>query len=176
VKKTLLAAVLLLAAPLSARAQALPAAAAPAPSLTPAAPTGDMTLGGVPKLLAQKIQEAKAAGLVDFAGHIGAGGYVPTYTFHDAAGRAYAEVADLGYRAIQGSKPAGYAMPLAINVTAISARAWDFQWAKDHVTRSPYPDLFLGVGAILPFDGPQLRQLKLNHPQDWLAASASVRF
>jgi hypothetical protein len=176
VKKTLLAAVLLLAAPLSARAQALPAPAASAPSVAVSAPGGDMTLGGVPRLIAQKLEEAKPAGLVDFAGHVGGGAYLPTYIFHDAAGNQYVEAADIGYRAIQGSKPSVYLMPIAINVTALSSRAWDFQWARDHVTRSPYPDLWLGVGPLLPLDKSQLEQLKLYRPKDWLAASASVRF
>lgn len=142
----------------------------------PAAPSGDMTLGGVPQLLAQKVQEAKAAGIVDLAGHVGGGAYVPTWTFHDANGVSYVEAIDIGYRALQGAKPSVFVMPFAVDLTSISGRLWDFPWAQAHVTRSPYPDIFVGIGPILPTDKVQLQQLKLKQPKDWLAASASVRF
>ncbi len=169
--RVLVAAVLFLCA-LPLRAQSLATISGTAIE----APTGDMTLGGVPQLIAQKLQEAKAAGIVDFAGHLGGGAYVPTYTFHNVAGTAFVEAMDIGYRALQNSKPSVYLMPFAVNVTALSGAAWNFQWARDHVTRSPYPDLWLGVGPLIPCDKAQLVQLKLDQPKNWLAASASVRF
>lgn len=140
------------------------------------APSGDMTLGGVPALIAQKLQEAKAAGIVDLAGHAGGGAYVPTYVFHDADGVNYVEAINIGYRAIQGSKPTILIEPFAVDLTSISGRIWNFPWAKTHVTRSKYPDVFVGFGPIIPGDKAQLYQLKLNQPKNWLAASASVRF
>lgn len=142
----------------------------------PVAPDGGMTLGGVPQLLAQKLQEAKAAGIVDFAGHVGGGAYVPTYVFHDVVGVNYVEVGDIGYRALQGAKPSVFFMPFAVNLTGVSARLWEFSWADAHVTRSPYPDIFLGLGPLLPTDRQQLQALRLDRPKEWLAASASVRF
>lgn len=172
---------------LPAAAQSVPApsdqpagAVASAPTAVPApvvtAPGGSLTLGGVPQLLADKLQEAMPCGIVDFAGHVGGGAYVPTYTFHDAAGQNYVEALDIGYRALQNAKPSVYLMPLAFNPTALSNRLWSFPWAQKHVTRSPYPDVWVGVGPLLPLDKVQLQALKLNRPKDWLAASASVRF
>lgn len=157
------------------RAQQAAAPAVPA-SLSVSAPSGDMTLGGIPHLIIKKLEEAKPAGLVDFAGNIGGGAYVPTWTFHDMAGRNYVEAANIGYRAIQGSKPSLMLMPAAFNVTAISGRVWDFAWARDHVTRSAYPDLFLGITPLIPLDHAQVSALKLNDPKKWLAGVASVRF
>lgn len=146
------------------------------PSINISAPSGDMTLGGVPRLIAQKLEEAKPCGLVDFAGHAGGGAYVPTWTFHDKAGKAYVEAADIGYRSIQGAKPSVMLFPVMVNVEALADRAWDFQWARDHVTRSQYPSVYVGLGPVIPADKDQLSQLKLNKPKEWLAASASVRF
>jgi len=148
----------------------------PAPVVAPSAPSGDMTLGGIPRLVAAKLQEAKPAGFVDFAGHVGGGAYVPTYTFHDAAGVNYVEALNIGYRAIQNAKPTVFIEPFALDLTSISGRFWDFPWAQKHVTRSPYPDIFVGIGPLLPTDKTQLYQLKLNQPKSWLAASASCRF
>lgn len=140
------------------------------------APTGNLTLGGVPQLIADKLAEAKAAGIVDLAGHVGGGAYVPTYTFHDANGVSYVEALNIGYRAMQGAKPTVFLEPFAVDLTSISGRFWDFPWARTHVTRSKYPDVFVGVGPILPTDKTQLYNLKLNQPKNWVAASASVRF
>ena len=156
--------------------QAMAQAVSPAPVADLSAPVGDMTLGGVPQLLAQKVKEAKAAGIVDLAGHVGGGAYVPTYTFHDAAGTNYVEALNIGYRAIQNAKPTVFIEPYALDLTSISGRFWDFPWAQKHVTRSPYPDIFVGIGPLLPTDKTQLYQLKLNQPKSWLAASASCRF
>lgn len=157
-------------------AQAQAVDPAPAPSITISAPSGDMTLGGVPRLIAQKLEEAKPCGLVDFAGHAGGGAYIPTWTFHDKAGRQYVEAADIGYRAIQGAKPSLMLFPVMVNVETLADRAWDFQWANDHVTRSKYPNAYVGVGPVIPADKAALSRLKLKDPKEWLAASASVRF
>ena len=159
---------------LAVKAQAQ-AVAPVAPSINVSAPSGDMTLGGIPKLIAQKIAEAKPCGLVDFAGNIGGGAYVPTWTFHDMAGHNYVEAGDIGYRAIQGQKPSVLLMPAAFDLTQISGRIWNFKWAQDHVTRSPYPDLFLGLTALIPA-GPAIRSLSLRDPKQWLGGVASVRF
>lgn len=148
----------------------------PSPVINPVAPSGSMTLGGVPQLIANKLLEAKPCGLVDFDGHIGGGAYVPTWTFHDMNGTSYVEVGDIGYRSIQGSKPSILLMPAAVDITSISGRMWNFQWANNHVTRSKYPDMFLGPTALLPLDGVQIRQLKLKNYKDWLGAVASIRF
>lgn len=147
-----------------------------APVVSPSAPSGALALGGIPQLIANKLTEAKAAGLVDFAGHVGGGGYVPTYTFHDKAGVSYVEVAGIGYRVLQGQKPCVLLVPVMVDVTALSGRAWNFPWAHDHVTRSAYPDIFLGPGIILPGDHAQLAALNIKRPQDWTGLVGSVRF
>lgn len=165
-----LLALMLLAA--TAQAQELPAP----PAINISAPSGDMTLGGVPRLIAQKLEEAKPCGLVDFAGHAGGGAYIPTWTFHDKAGKNYVEAADIGYRAIQGAKPSLMLFPVMVNVETLADRAWDFQWARDHVTRSQYPSVYVGVGTVIPADKAQLSRLKLKDPKEWLAGSVSVRF
>lgn len=152
------------------------AQSAAVPSVEVSAPSGDMTLGGVPRLIAQKIQEAKPCGIADGYGRLGGGAYIPTWTFHDMAGRSFVEVGNIGYRAIQGEKPSVMLLPVMVNFVALSGRAWDFQWARDHVTRSKYPDIFVGVGPIVPIDGAQVVRLKLNQPKGWLVAVASVRF
>lgn len=146
------------------------------PAIAPEAPSGALTLGGVPQLLADKLKEAKPAGIVDFAGHVGGGGYLPLWSFHDRAGVTYVEAMNFGYRAIQGSKPGGIFMPLAVDATALSARLWNFEWARAHVTRSKFPNVFLGVAALLPLDAKGLAELKIRDSRRWLGAVASVRF
>ncbi len=172
--KNLIAAVSLIVLAVPLRAQTL--ATISGAAIDTPSPSGNMTLGGVPTLIAQKLQEAKAAGIVDFAGHIGGGAYVPTWTFHDMNGVSYVEALDIGYRALQGQKPMIYLMPFAVDLPAISSRLWNFSWAQNHVTRSKYPDVFVGVGPFIPSTKEELYRLKLKQPKEWMAASASVRF
>lgn len=146
------------------------------PSVAVSAPTGVLTLGGIPKMIADKIQEAKPAGIVDFNGHVGGGGYLPIYTFHDMSGVSYVEVFNVGYRAIQAQKPSVMLMPVAIDVTSVSSRIWNFQWARNHVTRSHFPDLFLGPTVLLPLNSVEIKTLKIKSPKDWLAIVGSARF
>jgi hypothetical protein len=140
------------------------------------APAGDLSLGGIPRLIGDKLKETKPAGLIDLKGRIGGGAYLPLWTFHDTAKRPYVEAINVGFRAIQGEKPSVLVMPLAVNVTGLSARLWSFQWAQDHLTRSKFPDFFLGATAFVPLDAPQLKAMKLNDPKGWLGFVGSARF
>ncbi len=146
------------------------------PVVAPTAPAGALTLGGIPNLIAEKLQETKPCGIVDLTGKTGGGAYLPLWTFHDQAGHNYVEALDFGYRALSGAKPSGFVMPFAIDLTQISARLWNWDWATKHVTRSKFPDVFVGGGPILPFDKTQLQTLKIGQPKDWMAFAASVRF
>jgi len=147
-----------------------------APVVAPSAPSGALTLGGIPQLLADKLKETKPMGVCDLAGHAGGGAYLPLWTFHDMSGKSYVEAMNFGYRAIEGSKPGGVFIPAAFDLTSISSRVWNFQWARDHVTRSVFPDVFVGPAALLPLDGPELKQLKIKDPLPWLGFVGSVRF
>lgn len=144
--------------------------------IDPQPPAGDLTLGGIPKLIGQKLQEIKPAGFVDLKGHLGGGGYLPVWSFHDKDGVVYVEAADVGYRAQQGQKPSILVMPFAVNVVGLSGRFWNFQWARDHLTRSKFPAIFLGAGPLLPLDKDQIKALRINDPTEWLGFVGSVRW
>lgn len=171
-KKLMLAVFVLMPAVL--RAQDAPPFT-PAPIIVTDAPTGDLTLGGIPRLIADKLKETHPCGLVDLSGHIGGGAYLPLWTIRGRS-RNYAELANIGYRAMQGQKPSVLLMPLALDATSISAKLWNFSWANAHVTRTQFPDFFLGPALLVPLDKAQIKTLSIKDPKPWLGAVGSVRF
>ncbi len=133
------------------------AAAQDAPPLQP------LSIGGVPGLLADKIKEAKACGVVSFNGKPGAGSYLPIWTWHDSK-NSYAEFPAIGYRAIVGEKPRAFLTATA-NLPGISDGLFGSQWFKDHVTKSQFPPIFFGPALMVPLDLQTVQSIRLK--DDW---------
>ncbi len=134
-----------------------------------------LDLAGLTPLIAEKIKEAKAATILTYSGEIGGGGYISLWTFHSAnKDREYLELPNIGWRAIDGQKPAA-TLSMAINFPAISAALWDFEWAKAHVKRSPFPPIFMGPVFIVPFDPSAIEQIAISNWKNYLGFQFSIR-
>ena len=120
-------------------------------TVTHAAPVGDLDLGGVRDFATDLLKEARGATLVDTGAGISGGLYVPVWVFHAKTGAEYLHIG-AGVALREG----GHEEPLlvtAINLPALSARLWGFQWAQDHVTRLKTPAIWLGPYIKVPFPG-----------------------
>lgn len=137
----------------------------------------DLTLGGIPRLISEKLTEVKPAGLINFSAEVGAGAYLPVWTFHNADNTVnYVEALNIGYKSQQGSHPDGFFMPVALNLPAISARIWSFAWAQQHLTRTPFPNFFFGPAVVVGLNVESVSSLRWDGYKQWLNFVGSVRF
>lgn len=135
----------------------------------------ELTAGGIPKLIGDKVKELRGCALVDFQGHKGGGAYLPIWSLQsEGGGVTYAHAMNVGYRALEGKKPNVLIMPLALNLTAVSGKVWDFDWARKHVARSPFPPVFVGPTILLPINGPEFQELTWAGWKSWAGVVLSV--
>ena len=109
-----------------------------------------LDVGGISRLIADKAKEAKLATMLDLSGTFGGAAYLPVWTIK-GAGDAGAEYVSLGAGGML--REGGDKSPLvavAFNLPAISAKVWDFQWARDHVKRSKFPPIWIGPYVLVP--------------------------
>ena len=109
-----------------------------------------LDVGGISKLLAEKAKEAKLATMVDLSGTFGGAAYLPVWTLKGAgpAGAEYMAIGAGGMIREGGEKSP--LLSLTFNLPAISAKAWDFQWAKDHIKRASFPPIWMGPYILIP--------------------------
>lgn len=146
--------------------------ALPVCSVAQEQPAGD-DIGGFKTLVAEKLKEAKPVAILSYNAKPAVGAFLPVWTFHDARPKQadYVEVG-IGGRWQTQDKAYPY-LGGGVNIVALSQRAWDFQWARDHVRRARFPDLFVGPSAQLPID---IRRIKAWKFLDQFGVQASVRF
>lgn len=99
--------------------------------------------------------------------------YLPVWTFHadydkDAAGkdikdayRQFFSVGGGGKYDMETRRADGF-VSMDFNLVALSARAWDFGWAKSHVDRSKFPPIYLGPAWIAPLSWEALRTVSIG--------------
>lgn len=119
--------------------------------LSVSAQAASFDLGGVGDLIGDKMKETKLASLIDLNAKFAGAVYLPIWLFHDQAGVNYVETGVGGML-----KEGGESSPLislAVNGPAISGRIWSSEWAKKHVTRTKFPDIWMGPYLRLPLPG-----------------------
>lgn len=52
-----------------------------------------------------------------------------------------------------GATPSFHAVPLTVNIFALTAKVLEWEWALKHSTAQPMPNIFLGVASGLRLDG-----------------------
>jgi hypothetical protein len=99
--------------------------------------------------------------------------YLPVWNFHaaynkDASGKAvvdpyrqYFSIGGGGKYDTATKSGSGF-IGCDVNAVALSARAWDFAWANDHVDRMKFPPIYGGVSYLAPTDYLQLRTMNLR--------------
>lgn len=138
---------------------------------------GDSSSGpqGIIDLAVEKIKETKVGASLGFDGKVGTIHYLAIYTIHDASGRDFMEVLNVGWETRKGEKPAGFLMPFTIDPTFFTHRALATPYAQKHVTASKFPPIFIGAGPDLPISWGDIQTYKLMDRKNW-RAQASVRF
>ena len=109
-----------------------------------------LDVGGISSLIASKAKEAKLATMLDLSGTFGGAAYLPVWTLK-GAGEAGAEYVSLGAGGM--IREGGDKRPLialALTLPAISAKVWDFQWAKAHLPRAKFPPIWAGPYILVP--------------------------
>ena len=111
---------------------------------------GDLDLGGIGDLIGEKVKEAKVASLFDLKANPAGALYLPVWVFHGKAKESpdYFELGLGGMLQEQGHGAPFLA--ITMNLPAISAKLWDFDWAKSHVRRSKFPPIFFGPYVLMP--------------------------
>src|SRR3990167_967910 len=109
-----------------------------------------LAIGGISKLISEKTREAKIATMLDLYGGIGGALYLPVWSLKGAgdAGNEYVSLGVGGMIREGGDKSPLVA--IAFNLPALSAKVWDFQWAKDHIKRSKFPPIWVGPYVLIP--------------------------
>lgn len=99
--------------------------------------------------------------------------YVPVWTFHaaydmDAAGkpirdpyRQFFSVGGGGKYDLDTKSGSGF-IGCDINIVALSARLWDFAWARNHVDRVKFPPVYGGGSFIAPTSYEGIRTMNLK--------------
>lgn len=113
------------------------------------------------QLLADKAKETRPVVRVSPWAGPSYGAYLPVWTFHakydvDASGkivkdpfRQYVTIGG-GGKYDTATKSGNGFLAVEFNAVALSARAWDWSWARDHVDRSKFPSVWGGVSPDLP--------------------------
>ena len=130
-------------------------------------------IGGFQALAAEKLKEAKPVGILSLNAKPKIAAVLPVWTFHDdrAVQNDYVEIVIGGIWQTE-DKPYPF-LGVGFNIVALSARAWDWQWARDHVKRTKFPPIFIGPAAGLPIDIKRIREWTW---QDQCGIQAGVRF
>ena len=137
-------------------------------------PVGEpLGVGGVTTLVADKIKEAKGATVFTLGAGPAAALYLPIWTFHD---KADVDLVELGLGGMWRMNE--HPEPLAVfglNLPGISGRIWGFQWAKEHLRRSPFPPIFFGPTLVVPIEYKNVSAMRWDGWRDYLGLSISVR-
>jgi len=146
------------------------ATVASAQSIDLPAPSIDQSFS---QLLANKAKEMRPAVLIGPYTAPAYSAFLPVWTFHaaydkDAAGKEiidhYRDTVELGaggkYEA--GSKDYSAFLAGDLNFVALSARLWDFAWARTHVRRSQFPNIFIGPALTLPVEWKEYKDAKVG--------------
>lgn len=139
------------------------------PVVAQEAPQRPLDVGGITELVAEKLKEARLATSVDLNGTIGAAAILPLLTFHDKAGTADLVEVGAGGQLSEGGRKQPV-LSVAVNAPAVSARIWDFEWARAHVRRAKFPPIFIGPRLLLPMPGVRWTW------REALGGTVSVRF
>lgn len=126
------------------------AAAVASPSKTYADPL--LSLGGLADLIAEKAKESRAATFLTLDEKYAGGAYLPVWTFTDASRSEKYLTIGIGGQVKQGES-ARPCLPIAVNLTALSARLWSSRWAQEHVIRTKMPPVWVGPFIRVPLPG-----------------------
>ena len=114
---------------------------------------GMLDIPNLATLVAEKAKESKACGIVGLDGKVAGGAYLPVWTLHkrDTTAVEYAQVG-VGGSIRQGDsfRPL---FTLSANLPALSAKLWDSDWARRHLTRTKFPAVWLGPQVRVPVPG-----------------------
>jgi len=122
--------------------------------------TGTPTDQGFLALMRQKISETRPVVLMSPYVKPAYSMFLPVWKFHDGD-RTYAECG-VGGKYETESRSGSAFLGTDINLVAVSALVWNFAWAKDHVTRSKFPPIFVGPSFVSPQDWQGLKTISLK--------------
>lgn len=143
-------------------------------ALTPVrAAAGVLDIPGLATLVAEKAKEARACAVVDLNGKFAGGAYLPVWTFHkaDDPKTQYVNVG-IGGVIRQGESFRPF-VPVAANLPALSAKLWDSDWARRHLTRTKFPPIWVGPQVRVPLPG---ERVGWGDWREWLGFIAAVGF
>ena len=135
----------------------------------------ELSVSGLPQLLADKIKESKGAALLTLEGKPGAGAYLPIWTWHTKDGTPLVEFPAIGYRGVLGQRPDGFAT-ITANLPGLSKQWFSGEWMRDHVKKSIFPPTFFGPAILFPMNASELKAMSIKDWKRHLALVASVRF
>lgn len=136
--------------------------------------------GGFTQLIVEQLKNAEtgaSVGLND--GVIGSVTYLPLKTFHwkDADGKDMNLLKiNAGAEARKGERLRGLFFPSGNIVGLTNRLLFGSAWAKEHVTGSNLPPIYMGLGPSVPLDYASLRFARWSDLKEWMRLTATVRF
>lgn len=101
--------------------------------------------------------------------------FLPVWAFHNEAQTQDIFEVGLGGKYETESKSASAFLGADFNLVALSARLWNWSWARTHVRRTKFPPIFVGPAIISPQDYAGLKTMSLKRDLR-LLISVAIRF
>ena len=117
---------------------------------------GLLDINGLADLAAEKAKETRAATLIDLTGTFSGALYLPIWTFHtkgtqESPGINLVSLGVGGALREGGQKQA--LLTLTFNGPGLSEKLWSSEWARNHLTRTKLPPIFMGPYIKIPIPG-----------------------